>query len=95
MSNPPLPWLILFFEINNIHIKEFFLHMPGPPLPIANPHLRTPPPYPQNVDNLPFFGTLPIGGIWLGLTPYRLPIDTLSKYTEPWLQQTRGRLKEA
>ena len=32
------------------------------------------------------------GGIWSGLTPYRLPFDTLSEYPEPWLQQTRGSL---
>ena len=33
-----------------------------------------------------------LGGIWSGLTPYKLPFDTLSEYPEPWLQQTRGNL---
>ena len=33
-----------------------------------------------------------LGGIWSGLTPYKLPFDTLSEYPEPWLQQTRGSL---
>ena len=33
-----------------------------------------------------------LGGIWSSLMPYRLPFDTLSKYLEPWLQQTRGSL---
>ena len=24
-----------------------------------------------------------LDGIWLGLTPYRVPLDTLSEYSEP------------
>ena len=43
-SAPPLR-LIHFFQINNIHIKEFFIHILRPPSPpIAYPHWRTPPP---------------------------------------------------
>ena len=73
---PPPTGLIHFFEVNNIHIKEFlFIRMRGLP-----PHCFV----------VNFCGTLPLGGIWLGLTPYRLPIDTHSEYPEPWLQQTRG-----
>ena len=49
----PLPSELIHFFENDIHIKDFFIHMLGPP--IAYPHLRTPPPYPQNVDNLPVF----------------------------------------
>ena len=49
---------------------------------------------PEKHQKVPKFNkknpNLPIGGIWLGLTPYRLPIDTLSEYPEPWFQQTRG-----
>ena len=38
---------------------------PLSPSPNAYSHLRTPPPYPQNVDNLPFFLTLPLKQILL------------------------------
>ena len=29
-------------------------------------------------------------GIWTGLTPYRLPLDTLSEYPEPWFWKIPG-----
>ena len=58
LSDPPPPsWAYPLFEINDIHIKKFFIHMQGPP--IAYPYLGTPPPYPQNVDNIPFYFTNP------------------------------------
>ena len=55
---PPVPLrLIHIFKINNIHIKEsFYPHAATPPSPLAYPHSVTPAlPYPQNVNNLPFF----------------------------------------
>ena len=32
--------------------------------------------------------------IWLGLTPYRLPLDILSKYPEPWSWKISGSERE-
>ena len=49
------PGLIHILKINNIHNREFFIHMRGPiPLP-THIQIQGPSPYPQNVYNMPGF----------------------------------------